>query len=361
MENDEFTDISWDDLSESWDELLESWDDLSESIDNTHTPSDLQEQAPETQINASSGNQNDSSTDELREQNYRINEESQVGGSSNSGCLIFIAVAIGVAWLFSDMGIPGDSFLALLYIIVIIAVFLVIMSVIENDIKTKENAIREKVKEEQREKKKIMMQVFSQAKATGFHAAKTVTDPRNRYCISIDAKQQMFLVKCEETASFKLYRFSDLIGYELSEDGRSTISSTAKDAAIGGILFGTTGAVVGASSKKDIDEYCSNISISLTVNDVSEARIVIPILSKTTVNGVSKKSDEYIYSVERAKEIIALLQLIQREAASHNSSNQSILVTPQVVESVNTYKVLLETGIITQAEFDAKRKELLHL
>lgn len=205
------------------------------------------------------------------------------------------------------------------------------------------------------------MQVFSQAKTNGFHATKPVTDPRNRYCISIDAKQRVFLVKYEETANFKLYRFSDLIGYELSEDGRSTISSTAKDAAIGGILFGTTGAVVGASSKKDIDEYCSNISISLTVNDVSEARIVIPILSKNTGNGVSKKSDEYIYSVERAKEIIALLQLIQREAASHNSSNQSILVTPQVVESVNAYKVLLETGIITQAEFDAKRKELLHL
>lgn len=347
MEKDEFTDISRDDLSES--------------IDNIHTPSNLQEQAPETQINASSGNQNDSSTDELREQNYRINEESQVGGSSNNGCLIFIAVAIGVVWLLSSMGIKGDSGNSIWVLLLIVVVFVVVMCAKEHDTIAKQNAIREKVKKEQSEKKKIMMQVFSQAKANGFHATKTVTDPRNRYCISIDAKQQVFLVKCEETASFKLYRFSDLIGYELSEDGRSTISSTAKDAAIGGILFGTTGAVVGASSKKDIDEYCSNISISLTVNDVSEARIVIPILSKTTVNGVSKKSDEYIYSVERAKEIIALLQLIQREAASHNSSNQSILVTPQVVESVNAYKVLLETGIITQAEFDAKRKELLHL
>ena len=134
----------------------------------------------------------------------------------------------------------------------------------------------------------------------------------------------------------------------------STISSRANDALVGGVLFGATGAVVGASKSKDIEEYCSSLSIGLIVNSASDFRIQIPVISRR----ISKSSPEYAYAVERAKQMVALLSLIKKVNEQDLANNSSEL---DAIEAVKKYKELLDLGIINQEEFEIKRKELLNI
>ena len=145
-----------------------------------------------------------------------------------------------------------------------------------------------------------------------------------------------------------------MVDFELSQDGVSTISSRASDALAGGILFGATGAVIGASKSKDIEEYCSSLYVGLTVKDASALRIQIPIISRK----ILKTTSEYTYAVERAKEMVALLSLIKTE----NEKNKERMVSElDTIEAIKKYKELLDLGIITQDEFETKRKELLKI
>lgn len=290
--------------------------------------------------------------DELKEQEHKVAEKrAEIEKGQSSGCFLFFISFLLVAWFLGSIGASSSGGLA---IVLIIVVFLVILFARNSMTNSQLDTVRENVKQEQLQKRNVMEQVFEQAKEGGFEPTTKVFDPQNKYCIAVDKAKNRFLVKSTLDEKYQIYNYSDLVDYELSQDGVSTISSRANDALIGGVLFGATGAVIGASKSKDIQEYCSSLYIALTVSNTADFRIQIPFISKK----VPKSSSEYSYAVERAKEMISLLQLIKRDG-ERAVSNTSI--DAGAVEAIKHYKELLDLGIITQEEYETKRKELLNV
>lgn len=308
---------------------------------------------------------NNSSADELKEQQHKVTKkEAEIEKNQPSGCLVFGMVFLGVVWLFSEIGAAADG--AFIWV-VIIAVFAIVMMIRHSTKQEQLDALKANIKKEQALKRSEMEQVFESAKQNSFSSTTTVTDPNGKYCIAADDNSKRFLVKSETGTKYRIYNYADLIDYELSQDGASTISSRAGDALVGGILLGTTGAVVGASKSRDIQEYCSSLYVSLTVNDSSNIRIQIPFIS----GKVLKTSSEFTYAVERAKEMIALLQFIQTGGnraqlvqvlkKKLDVDKQQTSLDPTAIEAVKQYKELLEAGLISQEEYEMKRKELLKI
>ena len=66
-----------------------------------------------------------------------------------------------------------------------------------------------------------------------------------------------------------------------------------------------------------------------------------------------------IYKTEKQKEVIIVENQTQVESITTQKSNP--IDKNKAIEEIKQFKELLDVGIITQEEFDAKKKELLGL
>lgn len=150
-----------------------------------------------------------------------------------------------------------------------------------------------------------------------------------------------------------VFNYRDVVGYELIEDGNTLTSGGLGRAVVGGVLFGGAGAVVGAvTGKKKNREFCTNLKIKLTVNDMDQPVVYITFIHEKT----KTSSTVYGSAYNNAQECLSVLQLIcdQQEVDSIKSSNGS-------ADEIMKYKNLLDAGAITKEEYDSKKKELLGL
>ena len=69
----------------------------------------------------------------------------------------------------------------------------------------------------------------------------------------------------------------------------------------------------------------------------------------------------YRSAKQEAEDIIAILTSISAENEKNQTNNSNIQNTNDPITEVKRYKELLDNGIITQEEFDKKKKELLNL
>lgn len=150
-----------------------------------------------------------------------------------------------------------------------------------------------------------------------------------------------------------IHNFNEITNFELLEDGKSVASGGVGRALVGGALFGGVGAIVGSTTgKKKTSNICTSYRIKITLNNFSEPTCYIDF-----INGAEFKKDGSIYKiiVENAQQILSLLELIV------NSNNTNLDNISEPIEEIKKYKELLDQGIITQDEFDKKKKELLNL
>ena len=150
--------------------------------------------------------------------------------------------------------------------------------------------------------------------------------------------------------NYTLFSYDQIVSYELLENGESVASGGVGRAAIGGILFGSTGAIVGASTRS-YKSVCDELKIKVTVKNYKEPAFYIPLIVFQT----DKSSSDYKEKMKMAQNILSKLQLISATDA------QDISVTSDNFELIKKYKNLLDEGIISQEEFEKKKKELLKL
>jgi len=67
------------------------------------------------------------------------------------------------------------------------------------------------------------------------------------------------------------------------------------------------------------------------------------------------------YAKELCMEIKAAMVKYQEEASKHESTTTTVQAALSLAEEIKKFKELLDMGIITQEEFDAKKKQLLGL
>lgn len=151
-----------------------------------------------------------------------------------------------------------------------------------------------------------------------------------------------------------VFKFSDLLNYELIEDRTSIIKGGLGSAIAGGFLFGGAGAIVGGGLGKKHKDLCNSMSIMVSVRNPYISTFEIKLISTETKKG------RMLYKMikKTANEIIALFSIIS--GMSENSDGQQPRFASSADEILK-YKQLADAGVITPDEFEAKKKQLLGL
>lgn len=147
----------------------------------------------------------------------------------------------------------------------------------------------------------------------------------------------------------RIIPFAEIIDYEIAENGETKVASGAKAAAIGTVLFGPAGMIAGAVIGRGKEkEFADSLYINIKLKDTTPIRIDM------LTNKVKKSSKDYQLSYSILEQIAEQLQPIVEKNQSEN-----LIQAP--TNNIREFKTLLDEGIITQEEFDQKKKELLGL
>lgn len=151
----------------------------------------------------------------------------------------------------------------------------------------------------------------------------------------------------------KIYNYTDIVDFELLEDGESIASGGLGRALVGGALFGGVGAIIGGvTSKKKSKSLCNSLKVKITTKDINNPVVY----ANFVTTSVKKSSIIYKIGFDLAQKCLSTLQLIV-------NGNQEVKETPigSEADEILKFKNLLDQGIITQDEFEAKKKQLLNL
>ena len=158
-----------------------------------------------------------------------------------------------------------------------------------------------------------------------------------------------------EVVDVSVYKISNIIGYKVIEDGVTISKGGLGRALIGGVLFGETGAVVGAiTGEKKESKNVTELRIDIEMNDTTAPLVTLSMFTKGLV--MSTDSIMYTYYLENLRKIASTINVFLKR--NENKDNGVVF---DKFEQVKKYKDLLDNGIITQEEYDKKRKELLGL
>jgi len=156
----------------------------------------------------------------------------------------------------------------------------------------------------------------------------------------------------------QIYRYSDILEFELLENGSSVTKGGLGRALVFGALAGGVGAIVGGvTGSRKTANICESLSIKITVNNINNPAIFINLItSKTKMN-----SSVYKEKYKTAQEALSLLNVIctsAEVAASAPTDNQQ---HNSPADEIAKYKSLLDCGAITIDEYESKKKQLLNL
>lgn len=155
------------------------------------------------------------------------------------------------------------------------------------------------------------------------------------------------------------YSCNDLLNYELLTNGSVQTKGGVSigRALVGNALLGPAGMILGGlTGKKKQVEKINRIEIKLRQKGTSSTTTTITIYKGKDITTDSK---DYVKYMKIAENDLALLDTI-----SQFNPEQLLSQAPQTVSATNEirkYKELLDDGIITQEEFETKKKELLGL
>lgn len=172
--------------------------------------------------------------------------------------------------------------------------------------------------------------------------------------LEIDGNKKQWLIPAGKKKCPKVYNYSDIADFELLEDGESITKGGLGRALVGGALFGGVGAVVGGvTGHKKNKPICDSLRIKITVNDMNNPAVYINFVETKT------KKDGFLYKAlyKSAQECLSTLQLVCNGVKPTEENNNTISSADEILK----FKKLMDDGVITQEEFEAKKKQLLGL
>jgi hypothetical protein len=160
--------------------------------------------------------------------------------------------------------------------------------------------------------------------------------------------------KVNKTNPRTFLNFSDINSYEVICDEMTINEDMLQNTASGKYVAGGTGALIGALSSLNNGDYITNLQIKLNVNNMENPCVY--------VNYITRKTEK---SSKMAKDLINLCNqdLARLEIIMKKEETPPVPQTNQMdaIEAVKKLKELLDMGILSQEEFDKKKKELLDL
>ena len=187
-----------------------------------------------------------------------------------------------------------------------------------------------------------------------FYDASYAIDPIAKFN---DKRQKMLLYI---DGAYTEYDYVQLMSYSIDFDS-DTVNHSVQGAIVGGMFGGSTGAVVGAVAGSNVP-VCTKLDVLVWFAGEKKPHTI-------DVLGCSSASGSYYKDkLRKAKSLLRKFEIIK----DLNSSKQVVSDTGSAsVDSFDTgrdsydeirkLKGLLDDGIITQNEFEAKKKNLLRL
>lgn len=164
--------------------------------------------------------------------------------------------------------------------------------------------------------------------------------------------------KCRDP---QVYKYDDIKELQLLEDEETALDSILRGAARGSLGGSTTGAIYGAvRGYKEAYKFINSLNIRIMLHNPEGAVLFIPLLNDRT------ERDTYAYKsrIEIAQQIMSIFSPIGISDESQQKSQPSEdlnNVLFSAADEILKFKGLLDKGIITQEEFDAKKKQLLNI
>lgn len=160
----------------------------------------------------------------------------------------------------------------------------------------------------------------------------------------------------------KAYKFSDIINYEVYENGKSQVQGRAGSALIGGAFFGLGGLIIGSSMSRNINEKCNQLKLIIRLNDFDCPQIVI-----TYVDNVDWNKNDWMYRnmKENIQAVCSMLEYMLNEKTLEQSSTvkqeEKTSEQKSQKEQLQELKEMLDDGLITKEDFEQKKKQILGL
>ncbi|MCY6958872.1 SHOCT domain-containing protein [Clostridium brassicae] len=152
----------------------------------------------------------------------------------------------------------------------------------------------------------------------------------------------------------KVYKFEDILEFELLEDGESITKGGLGRAVAGGVLLGGVGAVVGGvTGKKKTKSIINSLRIKITVNYTSNPAIYVELIKTKT------KSNSTLYKIaySQAQEILSMLSVITKNEKVKLHKQED---TISVADEIRKLSKLVEDGLLTQEEFANEKNKILN-
>lgn len=176
-----------------------------------------------------------------------------------------------------------------------------------------------------------------------------------------DNENKVFQLQTGETLS-KLYKFTDVINYEVYENGASKVSGTAGKALIGGAFFGLGGMIIGSSMGRTLQETCFQLKLIIRLNDIYNPQMEINYINSV---GYPKDSTAYQRKIENLQLVCSQLEYMINSKTLEESSKleqpQNIAVNKDIKNQLLVLQEMLKEGLITEEEFEKKKKQILGL
>lgn len=163
-----------------------------------------------------------------------------------------------------------------------------------------------------------------------------------------------------EIKKYTVYEYSQIVAYEVLEDGNSISSGGVTRAIVGGLVAGGVGAIVGATTRS-FNSACTSLEIKLAIKgeDVPIGQIIF----LTLINRpIQKNSAQYREIIAGKDKLLAKFKEIvesNTNLSEIEKEEKNPVVQTDTAEEIRKYKALLDDGIITQEEFERKKQDLL--
>lgn len=195
-----------------------------------------------------------------------------------------------------------------------------------------------------------------------FIVSKEVTVSANGWSTTkllIDNESKTFIYQQGKNYS-KKYNFNDIINYEVYENGKSKVQGRAGSALIGGAFFGLGGLIVGSSMSRNVNEKCNQLKLFIRINDLECPQIEITYVDNAEFD---KSGWTYRNMKENLQTVCSVLEfMINKKTLEQLGTNESEAKTVKSnKEQLQELKELLDDGLITQEDFDTKKKQILGL
>lgn len=171
-------------------------------------------------------------------------------------------------------------------------------------------------------------------------------------------KQARPIKKVNVSNPYTYVDFDDINSFEVISDSPQIVNNNSFTSAAGGkYVAGDIGTIIGALSSLTNGTYITNLQIKLNLKSIENPCVMVNYFTrKTEVNSPMGKflTEMFQKDVSRLEEV---MRIISNDSSPKNDNPTSNIP----VEELKKLKDLLDAGILSQEEFDAKKRQLLGL